>query len=288
MKKILIITDSCCDLNVYRYSENVFVLPCYYDHEGRIRCDYSGPNYLVRESKFNKQEGGINPKYVDKVSANYYDILNTMNYAVDNDMDVILLPTNKNYTTKNNSSFSIAASEFARHNPNKNVCLFEGAGISMALGILVKKIDKLVSEGWSFENIMHFLYKFSHLYTYEFILSDPSYLLDESYVGKIDKFRIDHNRKEYLFKVKSGRISIAASSDSEYTIRDILVDRFIDRADMDEDFCIVHSKNRDLAYELRDSIEEKYLIKDIPVVEQSIGTSSVIRPASLGLAYRRK
>ena len=38
----------------------------------------------------------------------------------------------------------------------------------------------------------------------------------------------------------------------------------------------------------KDSIEEKYLIKDIPVVEQSVGTSSVIRPASLGLSYRRK
>lgn len=288
MKKILIVTDSCSDLNKYRYNDNVFVLPCYYDHEGRVRCEFNGPYYLVRESIFNKSKGIVNPKYVDKVSANYYDILNTMNYAVDNNMDVILLPTNKNYSSKNHTNFSIAAMEFAKHNPGKNVCLFEGAGISLALGLLVKKLDKLVSDGWSFENIIHFLYRFSHLYTYEFILSDPSYLLDTSYIGGIDKFRIDHQKKEYLFKVKAGRVSIAASSNSEYTIRDILVDRFMDRADLDEEVFIVHSKNRDLAYEVRDSIEEKYLIKDIPVVEQSIGTSSIIRPATLGLAYRRK
>jgi hypothetical protein len=62
----------------------------------------------------------------------------------------------------------------------------------------------------------------------------------------------------------------------------------MDRADLDEEVFIVHSKNRDLAYEVRDSIEERYLIKDISVVEQSVGSSSIIRPATLGLAYRRK
>lgn len=288
MRKILIITDSCSDLSAYRFSDNVFVLPCYFDYEGHMRCEYSEPDYLIRESKFNRVHSNVDAKYIDKVSANYYDVLNTMNYAVDNDMDVILLPTNGNFSERNNSNFSAAAMDFAKHNPNKNVCLFEGGSISMALGLLVKKIDELVSNGWPFEKIIHFLYRFSHLYTYEFILSDPSYLIDTTYIGGVDKFRIEHFKKEYLFKVKAGRVSIVASSDNEYGIKDILIDRFIDRANLDEEAYIVYSKNKDLAYDVRDGIEEKYCIKDIPVIEQSVCTGSVIHPASLGLAYRRK
>lgn len=285
MKKILIITDSACDLNVYRLSPNVFVLPCYYDYKDFTRmermgtgCGY-GNKYIAN---------GVDPSEVKNFGVNYYDTLNTMNYAIDNDMDIIIIPTNKKYSKKNNTNIQIAANEFMIHNPKINVAIYQYGGISMSLGLLIKKIDQLINSGWEFKEIVKFLYRFGHKYTYEFITDDFSYMIDVPYVSRIDKCALKYGDKKYLFKVKAGRVAIAGSANDNYSLKELLIERFIDRVDFDEEVSVVHSDDPFNAFDLRDAIKERYCINDIQIKEQSISSSSIIRPKSLGIAYRRK
>ena len=118
---------------------------------------------------------------------------------------------------------------------------------------------------------------------------DIEFYDDKTKLGFMDRFKIHNGGQSSLLTVKGGRVVVAKKCNDIAVRRDLLVERFVNDADLREHSMIVYNEESPFeAQALMEVLKRKSGVTDIDIVEASRVTGSHIRPYSLGLAYKTK
>lgn len=283
MKKILFVTDSCADLPYNYLGDNVKVVP--------FKFNYKGEKDTLRDNRY---EGKVNntrrdTHLIESMGACYCEVLNTLNYATDEDMDVIVLYSSGNLDKHNKAAFEMATDDFKKNNMDKRVTVIDSKNISVALGLLFNKVIELYNNKRSYDEIVTYIVQNLDKYRFDIETDELSYYEDPEKMGFIDRCKLQGKANSSLLTIKGGKVVVAKRCNDLSIRREILIDRFVDDADLEEKAAIVY--NEDCSYEadaLRTLIQEQVGEVDIDIIEASRVSGTVIREYGLGLAYKLK
>ena len=283
MKEILFITDSCADLPYNSLGDNIKVVPFRYGYKGE-KNDFR--DYRYHGEVMNTRR---DTHLVESMGVSYVETLNILNYAADNNMDVIVLYTSGKLEDKNKKAIEMACTDFKQNNMELRVCCIDSQNISQGLGLLFTKITELYEDHRTYDEIVTYIMQNINKYRFDIETDDIEFYDDKTKLGFMDRFKIHNGGQSSLLTVKGGRVVVAKKCNDIAVRRDLLVERFVNDADLREHSMIVYNEESSFeAQALMEVLKRKSGVTDIDIVEASRVTGSHIRPYSLGLAYKTK
>ena len=284
MKKILFVTDSCADLPYNFLGDNIKVVPIRYGYKGE-RGDYRDYRYHGKVANTRRDT-----HLIESMGVSYVEALNIFNYATDNNMDVICLYSSGKMDPKNMKAFETAAEDFKSSNPDLRITCMDSGNISQGLGLLFTKITELYEDHRCYDEIVCYIAQNLNKYRFDIETDDLDYFDDKEKMGFIDRF-ILHSAGSgaSLLTVKGGRVAVAKKCNDLAKRRDILIERFVNDADLTEPAMVVYNDEYPFEAEaLVDRLRKSTYRGNIDLIEASRVSGSKIRPYSLGLAYKTK
>ena len=283
MKKILFVTDSCADLPYDTYRDTVKVVPFLFSYKGesgQVRdTRYRGKNNIIR----------MDTHLIENDGVSYCEALNVLNFAADNDMDVIILYSSGKMSKRNKAAIELAAEDFKKNNMELRVTCVDSLNISQGLGLHLTKLVEMYEAGYSYDEIVMYIVRNIKNYRFDIETDDLDYYNTKERMGIIDRFKIDHGGMSSLLTMNEGKVVVAKRCDDLGVRRQILVDRFLNDADLDHPAAVVYNDTDSWEAEaLRGLLQEQAKDAEIDVVEASRVVGSHLRPYGLGLAYKIK
>jgi fatty acid-binding protein DegV len=284
MKKILFVTDSCADLPYNFKGDNVMVVP--------FRYSYIGETDTLRDTRYKGKNNNTrrDTHLIKSMGVSYCEVLNVLNYATDNDMDVIVLYSSGRIDEFNRQAFEMATTDFKANNMGLRVTVIDSLNISQGLGLLFEKVVDLYEKERSYDEIVTYIVQNLDKYRFDIETDDIDYYNNKDRMSFFNRLKLVNGGESSLLTLKEGKVVVARRCDDIALRRDILVSRFVNDADLDQKACIVYNDNDSWEADMLKDLLVKSVDQDVNIdlVESSIVSGSVIRPYSLGLAYKIK
>lgn len=277
MSRTLIVTDSCADLTYDRLADSVMVVPFMYHstQDGNPR----------RDNKYYTDD--CSSTDIISKGVRYSDVMNILNYALENDLDVLMLYSSSEINKCNEAEFLLAFEDYKKiliEKGKKLRCNAYDTGLfSQALGILINNLVELEQKGYSFDQLITYLKMNIHLYSLDFISYNVENLIqDKSFISKLMERK---KLSKSILTINGGRVVSHRKCKSNEDRIKVLVDKFKTDVDLRYPVSIVYT---DEALANKVYREINGYTYDLDVVESSLVVSSVIGDNSVGIAYKKK
>ena len=276
MKKVLILTDSCSDLCYERLGDCVMVVPYIYHHESE--------GLDLRDMPYTLDE--LNTSDIVSYGVKYNDVYQKLVYAYEHDLDVLALYSSGEINKTNEATFLLAIEDFKKsYNDKKiNIIPIDSGLFSSSLGILINTLIELEQKGSGIYTMVKYIKDNIDTLAFDFISdSRGKGIEDNSLLCRL--LHKDTTRRQ-IFSVHNGKIVSSRKGIDPKTRLDILVERFMENADLTYPVSIVHNNNEKDAVELyRDLVSLTY---DIEIADCSRVVSSVMGENAVGISYKKK
>lgn len=281
MREILFVTDSCADLPYNSLGDNIKVVP--------FRFGYKDETETLRDTRYHGKNNnlGMDTHLIESMGVSYAETLNILNYAADNDMDVIILYSSGKMDKRNMEAIEMAATDFKASNMDLRVTCIDSLNISQGLGLHFTKLIELYEMGRTYDELVMYIVRNIKNYRFDIETDDLDYYDDKSRMKLFDRMKLHNNGQSSLLTMKEGKVVVARRCNDLALRRDILIDRFVNDADLNESAAVVY--NDDSTWEaeaLKSVLLEKVEGADIDIVQASKVVGLHMRPLSLGLAYK--
>jgi hypothetical protein len=142
----------------------------------------------------------------------------------------------------------------------------------------------------SYDEIVTYIVQNLDKYRFDIETDDIDYYNNKDRMSFFNRLKLVNGGESSLLTLKEGKVVVARRCDDIALRRDILVSRFVNDADLDQKACIVYNDNDSWEADMLKDLLVKSVDQDVNIdlVESSIVSGSVIRPYSLGLAYKIK
>lgn len=283
MRKTLIITDTCSDIPDTIKLNHTKILPLSFYFAGERNVTYEDLKIYSNRDFYNRLNCGIVSKILP---IEYNQALSMMINASNDGYDIICVHVGKSISFENYMILKQAKDLAQLNNIDLRVTLIDSETTSMGEGLLVYKADKMVSDGYSYEEIVDYLNKYKKSYTFDFCPCNEDYL-SRSKIIKSTKINVNQllNLKS-IYSMNSKGIYIKKIMKTGVNSSDAMIENMMDSIDETEPIVIMHANNQNGAEYLADAIEELNWEKYIAEIDKVNG--SLFGPYTLGLAYKKK
>ena len=184
-------------------------------------------------------------------------------------------------------AIEMAATDFKKNNMGLRVTCIDSLNISAGLGLHFSKLTELYEMGRTYDEIVMYIVRNIKNYRFDIETDDLDYYDDKTKMSFINRMKLHSNGQSSLLTMKEGRVVVARRCNDLALRRDILIDRFVNDADLNESVAVVYNDDDTWEAEaLRSELLEKAGGVDIDIVQASKVVGSHMRPLSLGLAYK--
>lgn len=279
MNKVLILTDSTADLSQgLMIKHDIQSVPLYIRFDEEVYLD--GIDITTEELYEKVMEKGTLAKSSGLRSA---DFLITFRKFIAREFDVVYIGVSSGL------SGSVQAADLARHEiaPNR-IFIVDTKNLSSGVGLLVLKAVDLRDKGFSAQEIKRKIDQMvPHVKTY-FIIPDLTYLEMGNRLSGSQKFFGNIIKTKPIITIKDGNVEVIKKPYGDVTkaIGYLLKTFEKDSPNLDKDYLMVtHSYASKSAKYLRDSITEKYEIRNVIDSFAGCVISAHIGKGSIGLSY---
>lgn len=203
MKEILILTDSCCDLPKNNGLKHTMILPYSFYFKGDKETVYQDNHKYSNRNYYGMVGLGVE---VMPLSVDYEEVIKTLRDARDKDMDVIILHSSDIFNFGTHSLFRDAKEEIQFEKIDMNIAVIDSHQTSLSLGLLVSKVDKLIDEDKTFNEIVEYVLRNRDLYCLDFVTFDHDNLLKKKVISKRKILLSELLALKNIFSVKQSGI----------------------------------------------------------------------------------
>lgn len=278
MRKIVIVTDSNCDIPDSLLKDNIKVMPL-----SIIMGD--GEAYdidKVSSTKFcNYLKIGINAK---SIRLNPMIVHKTLE-SIEDDADVIIIHSSSRLIPSMELILEDYIAEYCMNHINSRVCKIDSRTTSMALGLLVLDAASMVEKEASFDDIIDYVIKNRSNYHCEFFSDNLDVLVKHKVISSRKAELAKKKNCKYLFGITSRGLirpmkSIVSGEEGENIFNQICDDYL-------EEYAIISSILDNRSERIIEKVQED-LDKDIISTSISCGNLSVMGENIVGLCYKKK
>lgn len=284
MKDILILTDSCCDLPEANNLSHTKILPYSFYFKGDRETIYRDiPKYSNRDY-YQRIKVGVEayPLTID-----YDDVVAALIEAGEKNMDVIILYSSDIFNFGISAMFKDAKEEVQVGKIDMNISIIDSHQTSLSLGLLVHKVDSLVSEGKSMTDIIEFILKNRDNYCLDFITFDDDSLLKKRVIAKRKVLISDLFHLKKVFSIRNSGIYVKKSLKDNESLIDYMVNDVKCNALEDELIGLLNVYNDEGMEVLTNKVNNEKILSKRIIAEPSKVTGSIMGPNALGVAYRK-
>lgn len=284
MKDILIITDSCCDLPKDNDLNHTKILPFSFYFKGDNESIYKDLFKYSNRDYYQRISLGIE---VFPLSVDYEEVVAVLKEAGEKDMDVIIIHSNDIFNFGLSAMFKDAKEEIQVDKIDMNIAIIDSHQTSLSLGLLVKKIDSLVSEGKDYQDILQYVLKNRDNYCLDFVTFDEEHLLQKRIISKRKLLVSDFLHLKNIFSIKESGIYVKKSLRNNVMPIDYMVDNIKQNGDGNEPIGLFHVNNEEGIETLKNKVNEEKVLSRKIITDTSKVTGSYMGPNTLGVAYKR-
>lgn len=257
-KKIIIVTDSTCDLSeeiINKY--DIKVIPLYVNFDSKCYKDREEMNVDQMYEKVKAE--GIYPKTSAATPDDFYQFFRNL---LTSDSEIIYTGIGSTLSSTLQSAF-IAKGEFSEED-QKRIHLVDSKNLSTGIGLLILKATTFREEGYTALEIAQKLEEIVPKVRSQFIVETLEYLHKGGRCSGMTRFLGTALRMKLLIKVKNGKLGVdkKAIGPSKKIINLMLDDFYASLPDIDKEFLFVtHSnayKNRDHIYSKIEAIKDSF------------------------------
>lgn len=284
MKDILIVTDSCCDISEKNNLQHTKILPYAFYFKGDRSTVYRDVDKYSNRDYYQRMKVGVE---VLPLPVYYGDVCDVLKEARDKNMDVIIIHSSDIFDFGISTMFKNAKEEVQLDKIDMDIAIIDSHQTSLSLGLLVAKVDSLVSEGKDFNEIVEYILKYRDFYCLEFVTFDEKYLLQKNLIAKRKLLISDLLNLKNIFSIKKSGIYIKKTLSDNVMPIDYMVDNIKKYSDGEEAIGLLHVQNKEGMEVLQNKVkEEKILARNI-ITETSKVSGSYMGPNTLGVAYKK-
>lgn len=275
MDKVMIVTDSNCDIPSSLLKDNIKVIP--------VNIVMSnGETYSV--DKFNNKtfcqylELGVNAKNITLVPKNVDSVLS----SIEDNTDIILIHSSGNI----NPSIEIVLEEcvnyYCLNHINSRVCVIDSKTTSMALGLLVLDAATMAENNIPFEDIIKYVGRNRLDYRCEFISDNSEVLKDHKVISSRRLQVAAKKHKEYIYGLTREGLIRPIDKVDDFERENVLIRRLQENSD--GRYAVISSRlsKRDITH-YRNTLGEELIDSEI-----SCGNLSIMGAKTVGLCYKKK
>lgn len=284
MKEILVLTDSCCDLPEKNNLKHTKIIPYSFYFKGDKDTIYKDLFRYSNRDYYQRINLGVE---VLPLPMDYDDVVSSLLEASEKDMDVIILHSADIFNFGMGSMLKDAKEEVQIGKIDMNVAVIDSHQTSLSLGLLVSKVDSLISEGKNFQEIVEYVLKNRDNYCLDFVTFDDEYLLQKKVIAKRKLLLSDLLHLKNILSVRGSGIYVKKILNDKVMPIDYMVDDLKKNCDEDEPIGLLHVHNEEGMATLNNKVnQEKVLARKI-ITETSKVTGSYMGPNTLGVAYKK-
>ena len=281
MKNISVITDGSCDIPaevIKKY--NIKLIPIHFQFEDNI--EYGSVRSMDSKEFYRRIENG---EIAKTSAASPLSAMELLKEELDKGNDIICLTLSSSLSCTFNN-IRMASIELLDSYPNQRITVIDSLTASMAVGMMVIKVCRMIEDEYSYKQIVDYLNENKHSYHVEFYVNDLQFLARGGRLNPaIAKIGSVIGIKPILSIVEDGTLQdICKARKTSGAIKKIK-ERFLESSVEKEMVCILHSNNLDQALSLKADLELEQSFSQVFITEIGPAIGSHTGPECLGLAY---
>lgn len=284
MKDILIITDSCCDLPEKNNLKHTKILPYSFYFKGDRGTVYKDLFKYSNRDYYQRINIGVE---AIPLPLDYNDVIKTLEEAREKDMDVIILHSTDIFGFGISSLLKDAKEEIQYGKIDMNITIIDSHQTSLSLGLLVSKVDSLISEGKSYNEVVEYILKNRDYYCLDFVSFDNDHLLQKKVIAKRKLLLPDLLKLKNVFSVRKSGIYVKKTLLDNVMPIDYMVDDIRNHYDSQEEIGLLHVHNEEGMDTLARKVQKEKVLGRKIITETSKVTGSYMGPNTLGVAYKK-
>lgn len=279
MQKIVLFSDSTCDLNEQLIKEaDIKIVPLYVGFNEEI---YKDGEEINPEGLYKKvKEVGFLPKTSATSMADFYEAFKPY---IEAGKDIIYLGIGSKFSTTFNNAI-LAAREF----DEGRVTIIDSENLSTSTGLLLLKTRELITKGKTSEEIKEEITKLTSLVRCKFAIESLDYLHKGGRCSGVSKFVGTLLRIKPIIEVKNGKMDVYAKTKGKRKAIELMINEIVenkDNLDLDN-VMITHTFALEEAKYIYDRLKEELKgVKRIHINTAGCVICSHCGSGSIGILY---
>ncbi len=282
MEKVIVFSDSTCDLNTEIIKENnIQIIPLYVSFKEDIYKDGIELNPSLLYDMVT--EKGYLPK---TSAASYIDFFEAFKPYIDDGYKIVYVGIGSDFSATYNNAV-MAAKDLGED----NILIIDSKNLSTSAGLLLLKIKKFIKEGSNLKEIEERINEYIPLIRCKFAIESLEYLHKGGRCSGVAKFFGTLLKLKPIIHVKDGKMDVFAKTKGkrkalELMIKDIVANK--NKLDL-EVVMITHTESEEEALFLHSRLSKEIKkIKKIIINEAGCVISSHCGAKSIGIIYTLK